>query len=325
MAESIRYLVAADPVHTFLPETDTTTLMGYELIRRGIPADYLDLSLMDWRDADYLNALKVSRIANVNLDGHPAFVLEPSRRESIEAYRVVLHRKDPPVDEVFVGHCRAFMRAPRSILQINNPALTWSLSEHELPMRFPEYSIPTEKVDSLEELKRRVFDTKKKLVAKPRNTYSAQGISFFDSKTDDSTLGLYWQRWAAAGGIVLQEFASEMESIGDLRVLTFNGAILGSVLRKPKAGSWMGSLHQGATAHSWELTRRQSEASMAISKALAAEGLYFLGLDFIGDRVSEINITCPSALRQVNAVMKIRGEVELIGTIEELRRSLQGG
>lgn len=316
----VRYLLAADPLHTFLPKTDTSTLMIHELCRRGIAVDYLDLSQMDWRQSEYLSTLRVSEIKSVSLQATPPFVLTPDRLARIDEYSVILQRKDPPVDEVFIGHCRQFMRAPPEILQINSPHEIWRVSEHELPMLFPLHSIPTRVARSFQEFTQQVGTSGCPVVAKPKNTHSAHGIAFFSARTPLSELKSYWQQWGKpSGSVVVQDYAAEMESIGDLRVLSFNGEVLGSVLRKPAPGSRLGSLHLGASAHPWALTSRQLDAVRVVSQQLATLGLYFLGLDFIGQRLSEINVTCPSALPQVNAVMNITGQMRLMDCIEDLR------
>jgi glutathione synthase len=118
--------------------------------------------------------------------------------------------------------------------------------------------------------------------------------------------------------VVVQQYLEEIESIGDLRVLTVNGTIVGSVLRKPRPQNRLANLHQGGTAHPWELTPAQHEAAIEVSRALLKDGLFFVGLDFIGDYLTEINFISPSALRQINAVMKIRGEGMIIDEFERI-------
>lgn len=317
-----RYLIAADPLSTFLPPTDTTTLLAFELLRRGIEVDYLDLAQMDRRlpPLEYLSGLRVAQIESVQLDHKPVFQLAESRTESISKYSVVLQRKDPPVDEVFIGHCSAFSQAPSNILQINDPRWTWRLSEHELPMEFPEFSIPTRIAHTEIEFLAAVQRPTKEAVIKPRNTYSGWGIEFFSFRTAATVLKEYWQRWGSqAHGVIVQEYAPEIETIGDLRILIMNQKIIGCVLRRPKLGSRLANLHQGGSAHFWKVTPRQALACETVARELIKKGLYLIGLDFIGERISEINITCPSALRQINAVEGIQGERVIIDEIERLR------
>lgn len=315
-----RYLIAADPLSTFLPATDTTTLLAHELCRRGHAVDYLDLSLMDWQLSPerYLSSLRVSAIQGVTLHDRLPFDLSESRLGHLSDYRVILHRKDPPVDDMFLGHCRAFGAAPVSILQVNDPRFLGTVSEHELPMQFAELSIPTRVVTSPGDLESIVHFAAGELVAKPRNTYSGWGIEFFSRNASVDELHAYWSRWQTAGGVIIQDYAPEIETIGDVRILMMNGLVIGSVLRRPKPGSRLANLHQGATAHPWMITAQQRVACETVASALKEKGLYLLGLDFIGDRISEINVTCPSALPQINAVENIEGQITIIDEIEKM-------
>src|SRR5690606_507074 len=118
----------------------------------------------------------------------------------------------------------------------------------------------------------------------------------------------------------VQPYLPEIETIGDLRILSMNRRILGCVLRKPKKGGRLGNLHLGATAHPFTPTARQLAAAKTVADDLAPKGLYLLGLDFIGDYLTEVNITCPSAARQINQVSGTHVEVALIDELEQLRQ-----
>ncbi|MBI1859332.1 MAG: hypothetical protein HYR96_00230 [Deltaproteobacteria bacterium] len=319
-----RYLIAADPLSVILPVTDTTIMMAEELLLNGHSVDYLDLSTMDWRQtADrYLGSLKVAKVEEMNLKLIPPLRVGPARIARVEEYDVILQRKDPPVDDTFIGHCRIFMQAPKSILQINNPAETWRVSEHELPLEFSEYTLPTLVAHSPDEFLSQMGSRHVETVVKPHNTFSGWGIEFFSKHTDTATLTAYWKKWAVnTKKVVIQDYSREVETIGDLRVLAFDGRVIGSVLRRPKVGSRLANLHQGGSAHPWKLTRIQSRATAEAGEKLAQRGLHLVGFDFIGDRLSEINITCPSALRQIDSVSGIKGQQAMMAEIEKLRQS----
>ena len=99
-----------------------------------------------------------------------------------------------------------------------------------------------------------------------------------------------------------------------------NQKVIGSVLRKPKPGSRLANLHQGGSAHYFKPTPTQLKACEVISEDLWDKGLYLLGLDFIGDYLTEVNITCPSAVPQINRVMGIHGEKQIIDEMIELKK-----
>mgnify|MGYP002144294266 FL=1 len=97
-----------------------------------------------------------------------------------------------------------------------------------------------------------------------------------------------------------------------------NRRILGSVARIPRPGSRLANLHQGASFRAFDPTPPQLAAVAAVADTLTPRGLYLLGLDFIGDLLSEINFTSPSALVQINEVMQRRAERDLVDEIERL-------
>ena len=96
--------------------------------------------------------------------------------------------------------------------------------------------------------------------------------------------------------------------------------MLGSVLRVPADGSRLANLHQGATAAALEPTPRQLEACRAVADDLGPMGLHLLGLDFIGEHLTEVNITSPTTIVQINQVNGIRADIDLVDELERMWR-----
>ncbi len=313
-----RYLLAADDYMKFKPATDTGVVLAKEILARGIEVDYLDLGQHDYKQdtKTYLSTLPVRPILKSDSSMWPLFELGPVRRANVSEYTVILQRKDPPVDEIYIGHCKHFSHAPKDIVQMNNPDMTWRLSEHELPAMYPKYGVPTKKCHSFEDLVKAVRSFQGDIVVKPDNLSSGVGVEFLSSQTDEKTLKAFWDKWKPAA--IVQPYMEEITTIGDLRIMVMNQKIIGWVLRKPKPGSRIANLHQGGSAHGWELTPQQIEASLAVAKDLTPKGLWLLGLDFIGNYISEINITCPSTVIQVNQVLNRKIEVDIIDELEKL-------
>jgi glutathione synthase len=317
----VKYLIVADPVSRWQPVFDTSLRTAAELLSRGIEVDYVDLLATDALKpaGAYLESLPVQKVLHAEPEEPNFLGLGPKRLAPVTDYAVILQRKDPPVDERFRAYMEIYAQAPRSILQINDPSEAIAWSEHLLPMRFPEFSIPTQVCRSPEELVCAVREQVTEAVLKPVNECSGIGVSFLRKDVPEPEILKYWEEWRPA--VVVQPYQEEITKSGDLRILVFNRQVLGSVLRVPRQGSRLANLHQGASSAKWTPTKRQLEAAEAISADLTPRGLYLLGLDFIGDLVSEINITSPSALVQINQVMGKRTEVELVDGIEALRKS----
>ncbi len=319
---TIRYLVVADPVAALNPEFDLGVCLSQELLGRGIEVDYLDLLATDpdMPADDYLSALPVQRILSADRGRHPFWDLGPTRLAAVTEYQVILQRKDPPVDARFIAYCRLFEKTPPHVLQVNRPPATYEFSEHTLQLRYPEHAAPTWVCESWEELLQAVREQRGEAVCKPLNAYCGIGVTFFARDAREEHLREFWERWKPRA--IVQPLLKDIEETGDLRILTIGRHVLGSVLRVPLPGTRIANLHRGATAAPLEPTKRQLEACRAAAEDLNPKGLYLLGLDFIGEHLTEINITSPTLVVQINQVMGKRADVELVDEIERIRSEM---
>lgn len=310
-----RYLITADPVATFQPRFDTTLRLMAELLARGADVDYCDLLATDMSletDA-WLAALPAARVLYSDPARRPSVGLGALRPVRVADYDVLIHRKDPPVDDRYRAYAGRFARLGGELLQVNEPAEVLRHSEHLLPLRFAEHAIPTAHCPDFAALRAAVREVAGEAVVKPISECSGIGIAFFRADAPEPVLWDWWQQYGEA---VVQPYQEAITTRGDLRILTIFDRIVGSVMRLPRAGSRLANLHQGASYHPFEPTPRQLAAVAAVTAELVPRGLYLLGLDFIGDLLSEINFTSPSALVQINEVMHKRAEVELVDAIE---------
>ncbi len=342
-----KYLITGDPVASFQPRFDTTLRVMAELRGRGIEVDYCDLLACDPHvaSATYLAALPVNAVVHVDPARDPYATLGPQRRADARDYTVLIHRKDPPVDATYRAHANHFAclspgfaglhvssaslhpgsadlstcpgpPRERGPLQINDPAEVLRHSEHLLAATlFPEFAVPTVHCPDLPALLRAVRAQPLEAVVKPLGECSGRGIAFFPPLAPEAELAAYWAAHADTSGVVVQPFQPAISTRGDLRILVMNRRILGSVARIPGPGSRLANLHQGASVRAFDPTPRQLAAVAAVADALSPRGLHLLGLDFIGDLLSEINFTSPSALVQINEVMHKRAEQELVDEI----------
>lgn len=333
-----KYLITADPIATFQPRFDTTLRLMAELRARAIDVDYCDLLACDPHraSADYLAALPVHSVVRADPARQPCVDLGPRRLADARDYAVLIHRKDPPVDALYRAHASHFARLPAGLparlpaglpvgttaaqgpLQINAPAEVLRHSEHLLAASFPDFAVPTTHCQDLPALIAAVRAQPLEAVVKPLGECSGRGIAFFAPSTPTPELAAYWAALTDPDGAVVQPYQPAITTHGDLRILVMNRRVLGSVARIPRPGSRLANLHQGASVRPFDPTPRQLAAVAAVANALTPRGLYLLGLDFIGDLLSEINFTSPSALVQINEVSQTRAELVLVDEIERL-------
>ncbi len=316
-----RYLLVADSLEDLNPEFDLGVCLSTELLSRGIAVDYMDLPATDAEQTSqsYLANLPVREVLSSDAARTPFWELGPPRKADVSEYRVILQRKDPPVDDLFVAHAKHFEKAPGEIVQINHAPATYELSEHTAALRYPEFAAPTVVCDSLEGLVEAVRGQSGEVVLKPENTYCGIGVTFVDPNVAESELRTYWETWKPQ--VIVQPYLDAIEISGDLRILTINGRVLGSVLRVPATGSRLANLHQGATPARFEPSPRQLEACRVVAEDLKSMGLYLLGLDFIGDDLTEVNFTSPTTIVQINQVNDIRADKVLVDELEKMWRS----
>jgi glutathione synthase len=163
-----------------------------------------------------------------------------------------------------------------------------------------------------------------KVVLKPLDDCSGRGISFVTS--DDPGLQQMLNGLFSDNGsqryIMAQEFLPQISS-GDKRIYLVNGEAVGWVNRIPAPGSDLANIHQGATCHESDLTVSERMLSWEIGSELKQEGIILAGLDFIGGYLTEINVTSPSAVRQINAVANSKLEIQIVDGILEVIDSSQ--
>jgi glutathione synthase len=273
----------------------------------------------DQASADYLAGLPVREILASDAAAKPFWELGPARASDVREYRVILQRKDPPVDDLFKAHARHFETAPPEIVQINRAPATYELSEHTAALRYPEFAAPTSVCTSFEDVVEAVRGHSGEVVLKPENTYCGIGVTFVQPDVAEHELETYWNTWQPH--VIVQPYLEAIETSGDLRILTINRRVLGSVLRVPASGSRLANLHQGASAARLEPTPRQLEACRVVADDLNPLGLHLLGLDFIGEDLTEVNFTSPTTIVQINRVNNIRADRELVDELEMMWRA----
>jgi glutathione synthase len=305
-------LFVLDPLDVLIPETETSLLLAGEAARRGHTcwmAQVGDLSLREGESRARARTLAVDE--SLRPPARPG----PARDRAIREFDLVLMRKDPPVDLDYFNALLILDQAARHVPVVNHPAGLLLSNEKLLPLEVPGVAAPsvvTADPRVVTEFVREHGD----VVVKPLNEFSGRGIarySTLDSDLDADSVGAL----ATHEGrhVMVQRFLPEVER-GDKRILVVAGEPVGWVNRLPRAGSFRANIHQGARIEATSLTDREIEVVAAFRPLLAERGLELAGFDFIGGVLTEINVTSPSALRQINQVMEQRLEVRLVDWLE---------
>ncbi len=222
--------------------------------------------------------------------------------------QVVLMRQDPPFDMAYVTACYLLELLPPTVWVINNPKAVRDAPEKILIARYPDLLPPTIiTADSAAVVAFRAQHGT--LVLKPLYGFGADGITLWQAQDDDAVLHGFAQ---TQNGLpfIAQQFIPQVTQ-GDKRVLLLDGEVFGAINRVPQPGQFLANLHVGGRAEAATVTAADMALLAHFARDLAAMGIFLAGVDIIGRYVTEINVTCPSALIEINQVQGYNGRVRL--------------
>ena len=213
-------------------------------------------------------------------------------------FQHVWMRKDPPVDEAYLYATHLLELAEDVGVQVlNRPAGLRAWNEKLGALQFPELMAPTLVASRLELLSSFANDHGE-VVLKPLGGRAGQGVVRASGSAPGlgALLELVTQQQQLP--VMIQAFLPEVND-GDKRILLVHGEPLGAVNRKPKAGEFRSNLAVGGQPEATELTDREGQICATLRPALIEAGLFFVGIDVIAGHLSEINVTSPTGIREV--------------------------
>jgi glutathione synthase len=298
----MRLLYVVDPLDTLNLETETSLLIMEEAARRGHEnrvATVADLYLAD-RGGEAR-----SRRIDLLPGETPFYRLGAEGDGPLAAFDVVLMRKDPPVDEAYIAATHVLEHAGTRV--VNDPVALRSLNEKLLPLLF-DVPTPPSLVTSDPRRARDFVAAHGRAVLKPLNDCSGRGISILASPAEVPEV--------LPGGFALVQRFLDGVAAGDKRIYLLEGRAIGAVNRVPRDASALANIHQGARVEPTALTAAEQRIVAVVGPALVRQGIWMAGLDVIDGHLTEVNITSPSAARQINAVSGAHIERDLVDFLE---------
>lgn len=305
--------VVMDPIGSIKFHKDTTLAMLLAAQARGWTLHYMeprDLFLRDGRSGGHMQPLKVWA------NKHRWFELGDARDRPLGELDVILMRKDPPVDMEFVYATHLLEQAERDgALVVNRAASLRDANEKLFATEFPQCAPPT-LVSHREEELRAFIEEQGTAVLKPLGAMG--GASVFRIAHGDPNTGVIIETLTDNGArfVMAQRYLPEITEEGDKRILLIDGEPVPYALaRIPAAGEFRGNLAAGGRGVAVELSDRDRWICQQVAPVLREKGLLFVGLDVIGDHLTEINVTSPTCLRELDEAhgLDIAGEfMELI-------------
>ena len=310
---NVKVGVVMDPIDSINVKKDTTLAMMLAAQRRGWELRYMELGDLFVRDGD---AHARMRPIDVRDDPHDWYTLGEPHTGALASLDVILMRKDPPFDMEFVYATYILERAEAAgVLVVNKPRSLRDANEKMFTAWFPRCCPPT--LVTREHARMASFlDEHGDIIVKPLDGMG--GVSVFRVRADDPNMNVVFEtltrqqtRYA-----MCQRYIPEI-SDGDKRVLLIEGEPVDYALaRVPAGGDARGNLAAGARGVGMEITARMRAIAGEVGPVLREKGLIFAGLDVIGDYLTEINVTSPTCVRELDAEFGIDIAGKLMGAIE---------
>ena len=315
-AVSLSIAIQMDPVGSIDITGDTSFALGLEAQSRGHTLWYYSpdrLSLNEGRVEAIGQALTLRDVEGDHFDAGSM------ERRALSDFDVILMRQDPPFDMNYITATHLLEMLPPETMVVNNPAEVRNAPEKLLVTLFPDLMPPT-LISRDTETIRAFRDTHRDIIVKP--LFGNGGAGVFRLPPDDENFSSLLEMFFAGSRepVMVQAYVPAVR-LGDKRIILVDGEPVGAVNRVPGAGEARSNLHVGGTAVASELTERDQYICTRIGPELRRRGLTFVGIDVIGDYLTEINVTSPTGIREIRRLSGTDIAALTWDAIERLRGS----
>ena len=304
--------IQMDPLEGIKIDADSTFALALEAQRRGHTLyHYLaqDLTFSAGQVWARARPLTVQRVAGDHFRLGEGAVLD------LGSVDMVLMRQDPPFDMSYITATHILQHIHPRTCVLNDPVEVRNAPEKLFVTHFPDLMPPT-LITSDREAIRAFREQHEDIILKPLFGNGGAGVFHVDPDDDNlnALLEMFTQFYREP--IVVQRYLPEIRE-GDKRIILIDGRAAGAVKRVPKAGEARANLHVGARPEKATLTRRDRDICEAIGPELKKRGLVFVGIDVIGDYLTEINVTSPTGIQEIGRFDDVSLEAELWDAFEQ--------
>ncbi|MBI4209441.1 MAG: glutathione synthase [Deltaproteobacteria bacterium] len=306
-----------DPMETINPYTDTTLVFMQEAQKRGHKNFYFTLPQLFLREGVPYGELYPIEIRR----GKTFYKLGPKKIVPLHELDIVFMRKDPPFDDNYLAATYLLERIPSPTWVINNAMGLRNANEKLFALRFPKL-VPEHLVSSdPQRILEFMNDVGGKIIVKPINSYAGRGIVYVDRADKNKHALLELTTLEGKQPILAQRYLPESRQ-GDKRIVLLNGEPIGTLLRIPSKEDYRGNLRAGGKPVKTSITRRDREICETLKPELQKEGLHFVGIDVIGGYLTEVNVTSPTGVQQINRLYNVRLEEQVLRFVESAYKPL---
>ncbi len=304
--------VVMDPIEQIDINKDTTFVLMLEAQQRGHLLHYMEIGDLFVRAGTPWSRFRRLGVKRAT----PHYDLGAFATGVLDDFDVILMRKDPPFDMkyFFATHILSLVDESKCFV-MNRPEGLREANEKLYALRFPEQIPQTLVSNDMQRLKSFMEELGGEMIIKPLDASGGSGVFYLNTQDRNTNAILEAATENSRKLIMAQRYLPEIRQ-GDKRIIVVNGKALGAVLRVPSEEEHRGNIHVGGKCVRTELTTRDREICEALAPFLRQDGLFFVGLDVIGGFLTEVNVTSPTGIQEINTLNGVRLESQVLDFIE---------
>lgn len=291
----MKIAIQMDPIGAVNVNADTSFDLALEAHGRGHEIWIYGPQSLAMRDGRI--SARAGKVITLKREQGSHASLAPDAILDLHSVNIVLVRQDPPFDMAYITTAHLLERLQPEVLVVNHPRSIRDAPEKLFVTEFPDLTPPTlitRDVGRIRDFREEHGD----IILKP--LYGAGGAGVFRLPSDDSNFNALTELFLQAfqEPIIAQKYLPAVRQ-GDKRIILLDGEAVGAINRVPAAGETRSNLHVGGKAEPVQMTERDQEICDRIGPALSERGLILVGIDVIGDYLTEINVTSPTGLQEI--------------------------
>ena len=300
MRQKLKIALQMDPLEKLDLKGDTTFILGLEAIKRGFEVYFYSPN-----DLIYYNHIVFAKAKILNLaikNGKEIFNYGKEKVLKLSSLDVILMRQDPPFNMSYITATHILEKIASQTLVLNNPFHVRNAPEKIFVTEFSKFmpeTLITREANEIIKFKKK----NKNIIIKPLYGNGGEGVFYIkDNDTNfnvimENFLNLYEEQF------IIQRYIPEVKK-GDKRIILIDGEVVGAINRIPAKNENRSNMHVGGKPIKTSLNKMDKLICEAISPHLKAKGLFFVGIDVIGNYLTEINVTSPTGIREINRLNK---------------------
>ena len=304
MRQKLKIALQMDPLEKLDLKGDSTFILGLEAIKRGFELYFYSPS-----DLIYKNNMVYAKARILDLaleNGKETFNYGNTKVLKLSSLDVVLMRQDPPFNMSYITATHILEKIASQTLILNNPFHVRNAPEKIFVTEFSNYmpeTLITREINEIIKFKNK----NKNIIIKP--LYGNGGEGVFYIKDNDSNFNVIIENFLTSNEeqFIIQSYIPEVKK-GDKRIILIDGEVVGAINRIPAKNENRSNMHVGGKPIKTSLNKNDKLICETISPHLKAKGLFFVGIDVIGNYLTEINVTSPTGIREINRLNKINIE-----------------